>query len=81
MVPENSVYRKRNSFIDIRYSQSVEDIIPRIEKIRDSLSSLTLTPYQSNIIKSAITDILEPDQAAQNSFPFVLHSFNTPRVH
>ena len=80
MVPENSVYRKRNSFIDIRYSQSVEDIIPRIEKLRDSLGSLTLKPYQRNIIKSAITDILDPDQAAQNSFPFVLHSFNISEI-
>ena len=72
MVPENPVYRKRNSFIDIRYSHSVKDIIPRIEKLRNSLGSLTLTPYQRNIIKSAITDILDPDQAAQNSFPFAV---------
>jgi len=80
MVPENPVYRKRNSFINIRYSQSVQDIIPRIEKLQDSLGSLTLTPYQRNIIKKAITDILDPDQAAQNSFPFILHSFNISEI-
>jgi NAD(P)-dependent dehydrogenase (short-subunit alcohol dehydrogenase family) len=48
MVPENPVYRKRNSFIDIRYSQSAQDIIPRIEKLRDSLGSLKLTPSKTH---------------------------------
>ena len=81
MVPENPVYRKRNSFIDIRYSQSVQDIIPRIEKLQDSLDSLTLTPYQRNIIKKAITDILDPDQAVQNSLPYSLTPYSfTPKT-
>ena len=80
MVPENPVYRKRNSFIDIRYNQSVQNIIPRIEKLRGSLDSLTLTPYKRNIIKRAITDILGSDQAVKNGFLFVLHSFNISEI-
>ena len=80
MVPGNPVYKKRNSFVDIRYSRSAQDIIPRIEKLRDSLDSLTLTLYQSNIIKRAITDILGRGQAAQNAVPFTLHSFNISEI-
>jgi radical SAM protein with 4Fe4S-binding SPASM domain len=80
MAQKNPVYRKQNSFINIRYSRSIQDVIPRIKKLQDSLDSLTLTPYQSNIVKRAITDILDSDQGTQNTFPFTLHSFNISEI-
>ena len=80
MAPEKPVYRKQNSFINIRYSHSVQDVIPRIKKLQDNLDSLTLTPYQSNIVKRAITDILDRDQGTQNTSPFTLHSFNISEI-
>ena len=80
MAQKNPVYRKQNSFINIRYSRSIQDVIPRIKKLQDSLDSLTLTPYQSNIVKRAITDIMDSDQGTQNTFPFTLHSFNISEI-
>ena len=80
MTPDKPVYKKQNSFINIRYSHSVQDVIPRIKKLQNSLDSLTLTPYQNNIVTRAITDILDPDQGAQNTSLFTLHSFNISEI-
>ena len=80
MTPDKPVYKKQNSFINIRYSHSVQDVIPRIKKLQNSLDSLTLTPYQHNIVTRAITDILDPDQGAQNTSLFTLHSFNISEI-
>ena len=40
----NPIYRKQNSFTDIRYRRSANEVIPRIEKLRDNLDALTLIP-------------------------------------
>jgi len=80
MAPENPVYRKQNSFIDIRYSQSIQDVIPRIKKIHNGLDSLTLPPYKRNIIKRAIADILGRRDSSEAKAPFALHSFNISEI-
>jgi radical SAM protein with 4Fe4S-binding SPASM domain len=80
MAPENPVYRKQNSFIDIRYSQSIQDVIPRIKKIHNGLDSLTLPPYKRNIIKRAIADILGRGDSSKVKAPFALHSFNISEI-
>ncbi len=80
MSPENPVYRKQNSFIDIRYSQSIQDVIPRMKKIQDGLDSLTLSPYKRSIIKRAIADILGRNDSSEVKPPFALHSFNISEI-
>jgi radical SAM protein with 4Fe4S-binding SPASM domain len=80
MASEKQVYKKQNSFINIRYRHSVQDVIPRIKKLQDNLDSLTLTPYQNNIVTRAVTDILDSDQETENTFPFTLHSFNISEI-
>ena len=80
MASGNLVYRKQNSFIDIRYSQSAQDVIPRIKKLRDDLGSLTLTPYQRDILKMAVGDILGRKDSGEVESPFVLHSFNISEI-
>ena len=40
----NPIYRKQNSFTDIRYRRSANELIPRIEKLRGNLDALTLIP-------------------------------------
>ena len=44
MALSNPIYKKQNSFADIRYRRSAQDVIPRIESLRDNLDALTLTP-------------------------------------
>ena len=44
MVLSNPTYMKQNSFTDIRYRRSANEVIPRIEKLRDNLDALTLIP-------------------------------------
>ena len=80
MAPSNPVYRKQNSFIDIRYSQSVQDVIPRIKKLRDNLDSLTLTSYQKDILKEAVGDVLDRKDSGEEGSSFVLHSFNISEI-
>ena len=45
----NPIYRKQNSFTDIRYRRSANELIPRIEKLRGNLDALTLT-HQRDIL-------------------------------
>ena len=54
MALSNPIYRKQNSFTDIRYRRSAKDVIPRIEKLRDNLDVSTLTIYQIDTLKEVI---------------------------
>ena len=76
----NPIYRKQNSFTDIRYRRSAKDVIPRIEKLRDNLDALTLTPYQRDILKEAIGQILDHREPGEETLPFTLHSFNISEI-
>ena len=80
MALSNPIYRKQNSFADIRYRRSAKDVIPRIEKLRDNLDALTLTPYQRDILKEAIGQILDHREPGEETPPFTLHSFNISEI-
>ncbi len=80
MALSNPIYRKQNSFTDIRYRRSAKDVIPRIEKLRDNLDALTLTPYQRDILKEAIGQILDHRKPSEKTPPFTLHSFNISEI-
>ena len=80
MALSNPMYRKQNSFTDIRYRRSAKDVIPRVEKLRDNLDALTLTPYQRDILKEAIGQILDHRELGEETPPFTLHSFNISEI-
>ena len=71
MALSNPIYRKQNSFTDIRYRRSAKDVIPRVEKLRDNLDALTLTPYQRGVLKEAIGQILDHREPGEG----------TPRIY
>ena len=80
MEQSNSVYKKQNSFVDIRYSKSLGDVLPRIIKLRKNLNKMNLLPRQKKNLKSALDEIFEEAELENNASSFTLHSFNIAEI-
>ena len=80
MEQSNSVYKKQNSFVDIRHSKSLGDVLPRIIKLRKNLDKINLLPQQKKNLQSALNEIFEEPELENNASPFTLHSFNIAEI-
>ena len=83
MEQSNSVYKKQNSFVDIRhqnvdirYHKMLEDIIPRIRDLKDHLNILSLPDYKKSIVQSACAELLGENPIEKDVTPFQLNSYN-----
>ena len=74
-------YKKQNSFIDIRHHKTLEDIIPRIRNLKDSLHTLSLSDYKKNIVQSACTELLGEANLNKDITPFQLFSYNLNEIN
>lgn len=81
MPPSAKTYKKQNSFIGIRHYKTLEDIIPRIRKLRDNLDSLSLSDYENSIIQSACSELLEKTTLDKNVSPFQLFTYNLDEIN
>ena len=74
------VYSKQNSFSGIRHRFPVGDILLRVQKVLDNLTTFALSEYQREIIESACHDLLKKPGPLANSRPFALYSYNIDAV-
>jgi radical SAM protein with 4Fe4S-binding SPASM domain len=75
-----SVYKKQNSFVEIRHSKSLRDVLPRIKKLRENLDATKLTPDQKINLEVVLGEIFEEAKLENNVSPFTLHSFNIAEI-
>ena len=80
MPKSKSVYKKQNSFIEIRHSKSLRDVLPRIKKLRENLGTIQLTHSQKENLKAALDEIFGEAKLDKNVLPFALHSFNIAEI-
>jgi radical SAM protein with 4Fe4S-binding SPASM domain len=75
-----SVYKKQNSFVEIRHSKSLRDVLPRIKNLRENLGAIQLAPDQKVNLEAALGEILGKAKLENNVSPFTLHSFNVAEI-
>ena len=80
MSQDNPVYKKQNSFIEIRHRESLQDVLPRIKMLAENLETIELTAYQRKILKAAVGEVLEPMTSTENASQFTLHPFNIAEI-
>ena len=52
------VYKKQNSFVEVRYHRVLKDTLPRLREIRTRLDSASLDPYWQSVVRAAIEEAL-----------------------
>ena len=52
------VYKKQDSFAELRHHLQLKNILPRIQKVYENLESLGISAYQKNIVKNLEKKIL-----------------------
>ena len=68
------VYKKQNSFIDVRHNMTLADVVPRIRNLRDRLNALSLSDYKKGIVQSACAELLGEEPIEKGVNPFKLYS-------
>jgi radical SAM protein with 4Fe4S-binding SPASM domain len=58
----------------------LEDIVPRIRKLKERLHTLSLPDYNKGIVNSACSELLDPESINKNLTPFKLHSYNLDEI-
>lgn len=80
MKQSDSVYKKQNSFVEIRHSKSLHDVLPRVKKLRENLGALKLAPQEKKTLKAALDEIFGEASLGSNVPSFTLHSFNIAEI-
>ena len=80
MKQKDLVYTKQDSFVEIRHSGSLSDVLPRIKKLKKNFSAINLPHKQKNILKAALSEIFKEPQPENNFSPFKLHPSNIAEV-
>ena len=75
------IYKKQNSFVDIRHHKKFEDIIPQIRNLKNNLHLLSLPGYKRDIIRSACVELLGEESIEKGTKPFQLYSFNLDEIN
>ena len=75
------IYRKQDSFVEIRHKNSLEDILPRIWKVRENLGHFPLSQYEKSIVSSACNDLLEKSLCDSEYPLFALHSYTIEDIN
>ena len=74
------IYKKQNSFIDVRYRRIFEDIVPRIRSLKGQLNLLSFSDYKRDIVRSACVELLGEASLEKNIKPFQLYSYNLDEI-
>lgn len=74
MSAEASVYRKHNSFVNIRHHEQLADVMPRIERLSASVASLGLEPARAEVVAQACRELMGEVQDYDGHPAFTLHT-------
>tara|TARA_Y100001960_G_scaffold331707_1_gene429584 strand:+ start:1065 stop:2216 length:1152 start_codon:yes stop_codon:yes gene_type:complete len=75
----DQTYKKQNSFAEQTNDGQLKDVLPRIQKLDNNLSSLMLSDYQKAIVKNACDELL--GRKVQHSNPlFKLYPYNIEEI-
>ena len=80
MKPSKETYKKQNSFVEIRHNRSLQDVVPRLKKLRETLSETSLSLVKKNLLQSALDEILGNTKMRASDLPFTLHAFNIAEI-
>ena len=80
MKPSKKTYKKQNSFVEIRHNRSLQDVVPRLKKLRETLSETSLSLVKKNLLQSALDEILGNTKMRASDLPFTLHAFNIAEI-
>ena len=80
MKASKETYKKQNSFVEIRHNRSLQDIVPRLKKLRETLSETSLSLVKKNLLQSALDEILGNTKMRASDLPFTLHAFNIAEI-
>lgn len=69
-----SVFRKHNSFVDIRHHERLKDVLPRIERVRDGLAGVDLPADRTQVVAVACDELLGRLVPQAGQAGFTLHS-------
>ena len=81
MPPSTRIYKKQNSFTDIRHHKAWKDIVPPIRSLKDRLSTLSLSDYKKGIVRSACAELLGEEPIKKDVIPFQLFSHNLDEIN
>ena len=74
MIPEPKPYKKQDSIIDLNHKIPLASILPRILKVRETLSSFGLESYNKSIVKKACDELFGEKEPDNGEPLFKLHS-------
>ena len=80
MKQKDLVYTKQDSFVEIRHSRPLSDVLPRIKKLRENFDTINLSHQQKGILKLALGEIFDEIKLDKKILPFTLHSFNIAEI-
>ncbi len=80
MKTSKETYKKQNSFVEIRHNRSLQDVVPRLKKLRETLSETSLSLVKKNLLQSALDEILGNTNMKGSDLPFTLHTFNIAEI-
>jgi radical SAM protein with 4Fe4S-binding SPASM domain len=80
MKQKDLVYTKQDSFVEIRHSRPLSDVLPRIKKLRENFDAVNLSHQQKGILKLALGEIFDEIKLDKKKLPFTLHSFNIAEI-
>jgi radical SAM protein with 4Fe4S-binding SPASM domain len=80
MKQKDLVYAKQDSFVEIRHSRPLSDVLPRIKKLRENFDAINLSHQQKSILKLALGEIFDEIKLDKKILPFTLHSFNIAEI-
>lgn len=79
-MPEVHAYKKQNSFAEITRTGTLDEILPRLEALRQSLDTLAAGAYQREILEQALTELLDRDLPPDIDQPFQLYPYNIEEI-
>ena len=75
------VYKKQNSFVEVRHRRVLKDVLPRLRETRTRLDSTSLDPYWQSVVRAAIEEALGEVPPPEGGYPpFTLHSQNVEEI-
>ena len=80
MKQKDLVYTKQDSFVEVRHSSPLSDVLPRIKKLRENFDAINLPHQQKCILKLALGEIFGETKLDKKILPFTLHTFNFAEI-
>jgi len=81
MAQDQQVYKKHDSFVEVRHKENLEDALPRIQNLYGLLDGMELQPYRKKILKNACEEILGKSVPKDGQARFNLHSYTIAEMN